>query len=53
MCGITYHMIGYCFAMLFRLTAVSDGTCVAATNSDGRQTRLFLVEKVAMALLIY
>jgi len=43
--------------IFFRLTAVNDGTCVATTDNDGRQTSskkvLVLVKKVAMALLIY
>jgi len=34
------------------MTAVSGGTCVAATDNDGRQTRLFLVES-DHGLLIY
>jgi len=40
-------------ALLFRLTADIDGTCVAATNNDGRQTGLFLVKNSGHDLLIY
>ena len=33
--------------------AVTDGTCVTATDKDGHLTSLFLVKNLAMALLIF